>query len=167
MRPLKMARSAEHNPHVTVGTHQHAPTSGPKVVANDGQKCSFTHPGKVGDDRHQRSGNGSMSIKTGRSTSDEMCLERRPRIFFFQYDFLEENWMATNKDAIQTAILSKCGKTLPAQEKEKDLFMGLFSGDERMIAIRTPLLVRICINSGLSTVDSQSERRRVQSNQPS
>ena len=81
------ARSAENNPHVIVATHQHALTSGAKVVANDGYKCIFTHPGKVGDDRHQRSGNGSMSMKTGRSTGDEMCLERRPRVFFFQYDF--------------------------------------------------------------------------------
>ena len=41
-------------------------------------------------------------------------------------------------------------KETSAQEKEEDPHWESFSGDERMVAIRTFLHVRICINSGLS-----------------
>ena len=48
-------------------------------------------------------------------------------------------------------------KDTSVQEKEKDLHRVLWSGDERMIAIFTPLLVRICINGGLGNVKKNQE----------
>ena len=51
----------------------------------------------------------------------------------------------------QSAILSECGKTLPSKI-EKDHRWVLISGDPKTIAIRTPLPMRMCSNSGLDTV---------------
>ena len=48
-------------------------------------------------------------------------------------------------------------KASSAQEKEKDLHRVQFRGEERMIAIRTPLLLRICIDSGLFFVKMSHE----------
>ena len=43
------------------------------------------------------------------------------------------------------------------QAKEKEQRWVLFSGDPKTISIRTPLLVRMCINSGLSSVKKNHE----------
>ena len=48
-------------------------------------------------------------------------------------------------------------KDTSVQEKEKDLHWVLFSGDESMIAIRTPRLVKMCINTGLNIVKKSHE----------
>ena len=52
----------------------------------------------------------------------------------------EEHWMATNKETLRSAILSKCGKTLPHKSKNKDS-AGEYSVEiQKTIAIRTPLV---------------------------
>ena len=56
--------------------------------------------------------------------------------------------MATQKGTIESATLPQCGKALPYKKQKKDLHWAVFSGHERRIAIRTHLLVMICINSG-------------------
>ena len=66
--------------------------------------------------------------------------------------------MATKKETIQSAMLSKCGGTLP-YKKKKRTFAGYhsFSGDPKTIAIRTLRPVRICNNSGLHIVKTNHE----------
>ena len=39
------------------------------------------HTGEVGDDKHQRCGDGIIALKIARSTRIELLIERRPRIY--------------------------------------------------------------------------------------
>ena len=55
-----------------------------------------------------------------------MRIERRPRIYVLSTIASEENRMATNKETIQSAILSQCGKTL-LHERMKRTIVGFFS----------------------------------------
>ena len=68
--------------------------------------------------------------------------------------------MATNKDTIQNAILSKCGKTPPCKRKKRTLAGRVFSGDPKTIAIRTLRLVTIGINRGRNIVKTNHESQQ-------
>ena len=43
--PFSTSGNAKRNPHVSIGTHQNAHTTNPKVVANERIKCVFMHTG--------------------------------------------------------------------------------------------------------------------------
>ena len=58
--------------------------------------------------------------------------------------------MASNKETIQSAILSQCGKTLPYKRRKRIIAGNLFCVDLKMMAIRTLPL------GCASTVDSHA-----------
>ena len=63
-----------------------------------------------------------------------------------------------NKETILSARLLQCGKKLTTVSEEKQHFYLVFSHeDERMIAIRTLLFTRICVNNGLNSVKKNHE----------
>ena len=84
------------------------------------------------------SGNATIAMKLEEAKRIDLCFERRPRVNVLSTNDSEANRMTTHAETIQSAMLPKCGKTLP-HEKEKDNRLLLFSGDPQMIAIRTPL----------------------------
>ena len=69
--------------HVSIGTHQNAHTTNPKVVANERIKCVFMHTGRASDNKHQRGGDVTFAIHL--QETPELCTERRPRIYVFRY----------------------------------------------------------------------------------
>ena len=92
-----------------------------------------------------------MPKKDGRSKIFELCVARWPRISVFKNDRFRRTSDGHQEGKNQSAILSECGKTLPSKI-EKDHRWVLISGDPKTIAIRTPLPMRMCSNSGLDTV---------------
>ena len=102
----------------------------------------------------------SPKKKKRRDKRSELCIERRPRRHVFSTICSKEDRMPTNKETLQSAVLSHCGKTLPYTRKKKTFTWVLFNGDERNIAIRMRLLIRNWINSALSTVNKNQELQR-------
>ena len=95
--------------------------------------------------------------KIGRDKGIQLCIEYRPYNHVLSTIGTEENWMDPNKEAI---LSSPFGKTLPRSlslEREKDHRKDFSSEDPEVISIRTPLLTRICINSGLNIVTNRNE----------
>ena len=78
--------------------------------------CIQAHTGKAGDDK---TGGATIAIKIERNKRIELCLERQPRIYVLSTIDSGGNRMATNKEKIQSASLSKCGKTLPYKRKNR------------------------------------------------
>ena len=66
----------------------------------------------------------------------------------FQYDGDTGKLKGQQKEAIQSSTLSQCGKTIP-YSSEEDHRKELSSEDQEMIAMKTPYLRGLCINSGL------------------
>ena len=72
----------------------------------------------------------------------------------------EEHWMVNNKETIQNAILSQCGKTLPVQEK--GIIAGFHSvGSENDHHPNAPTYEAVCINVGLNIVRNSDELQHV------
>ena len=92
-----------------------------------------------------KSGNAVVAFKK-RDKRIELCVERLSRRCVLSTIYSQEDRMATNKATIQSAKLSHCGKTLPYKRNRRTFTGVKNSGDERMIAIRTPHLMSICIN---------------------
>ena len=51
----------------------------------------------------------------------QLCIERRPRIDVLSAFDSEENWMVTNSETLQSALLSQCGKHLPRKRKNRNV----------------------------------------------
>ena len=47
----------------------------------------------------------------------QLCIEWRPYNYVVSTIDAEENWRATNREGIQSSILSQCGKTRPYMKR--------------------------------------------------
>ena len=110
----------------------HKSKSGFKCVV----KCVFKHKGKAGGETLRR----NNCQTCGTSKRNDLCIGRRT------IDS-EENRMICVAMRRDTFV----------QGKEKEHRWVLFRGDPKTVSIRTPLLVRMCINSGLSSVKKNHE----------
>ena len=101
--------SATRNLHAIIGTHQNAHTANEKLDANGGTRvCSSTQEKLV-----KSCGSATINVKLEETKRTELCIERRPRRDVLSTIHSEENRMATNKETVQSTLLSQCGKTLP------------------------------------------------------
>ena len=104
--------------------------------------CVLKHSGKAGGHKKKEC---NYSHKIERIKRIELRIERQPRGSVLSTICSEEDRMATNTRNNSECHIVAFRKDASVQEKEHDLHWAVFCGDETIIAIRTPLLIRICI----------------------
>ena len=119
------------------------------------KKSALKHTGKAGDDKK---GNATISIKLDEANELNCVLRSGQGSTFSVRSILKKiGRRATNKEAVQSSMLSQCGKTRPCSRENRTIARNFSNEDPDIIAILTPLLVRICTNVGLSTVKKDRE----------
>ena len=105
--------------------------------------CVLKHSGKAGGEKKN---NATIPIKKLQASKEWNCeAERQPRGYVLSTICSEEDRMATSTRNNSECDIVAFRKDASVQEKEHDLHWAVFCGDETIIAIRTPLLIRICI----------------------
>ena len=109
---------SKNNPHAILVTHQNAHTTNLKLDAHGGTRVHSSTQAKPG----RKPGKGTTATNN----------------FVLSTIDLEENWRTTNKEAVQSSILSQCRNALLySRERDKDYRKELSSEEPAMIAIRT------------------------------
>ena len=96
-----------------------------KVVANGTDKCVCMHTDKTGDDEHQRGANATVAMKL-EETKELSCVLKDGQGFSCTVRSTLIKRVATNKETIESAILSTCGETHPYKTEQR-AFAGSYS----------------------------------------
>ena len=137
--------NAKWNPHVIIGTHQNAHTTNPKVDVNGRNKCVFKHTGKACE---------KMPWHRTRQRNSIVYWVAAPQLRS-QYDRYWGMLEATQKEAIQSSILSQCAKTLPYSREMRAIARNYPARAQKCSRSERPTQTWICINSRLNFVKTR------------
>ena len=136
--------NAKRNPHAIIGTHQNAHTTHPTVGEKWWDTFAFKHTGKAGEEKHCKE---TVAIKSYARKEFNCVLDGGHATTFSERPTSREiAWTPTKQFRVR---YFRNGEThVRSRKREQDHRKEIFTKDTEMIAIRTLLLTRICINSG-------------------